>query len=178
MGCLPHPILSFRYLREVFLDIKSVAFMEYILMLRHKIALCLSITIQVEGTTPLSPEDAALLASILCASPLPLPGENGVWRTPQPPAPSSPSLEFGEGISAVFESLGLEATPTHQPSRPAATTKSSPLSANSSPFIPTTSRQASESPVGQNRSNLNGIHQAAASNIPILPSSQVLKKNF
>jgi len=132
--------------------------------------------LQVEGTTPLSAEDAALLATILCPSPLPLPGENGVWRTPQPPAPSSP-LEFGEGISAVFESLGLEATPTHQPSsRPAAvTTKSSPLSANSSPFIPTTSRQASESPVGQNRSNLNGIHQqATAANIPILPSSQAI----
>jgi len=130
--------------------------------------------LQVEGTTPLSAEDAALLATILCPSPLPLPGENGVWRTPQPPAPSSP-LEFGEGISAVFESLGLEATPTHQQSsRPAAPTKSSPLSANSSPFIPTTSRQASESPVGQNRSNLNGIHQATAANIPIHPSSQAI----
>merc|ERR1712112_681765 len=43
-----------------------------------------------------------------------------------------------------------------------------------SPFIPTTFREASEAPVCQNRSNVNGIHQATAATIPILPSSQAV----
>jgi len=105
-------------------------------------------------TGALTEEDEALLASILSPSSLPLPGEpgSGVWRTPVPPPTLPPAnnnnntninnntskIEFGEGLSDVFESLGVSdcsvaSTPSsQQPQKPRPT----PLSATSSPFVP------------------------------------------
>ena len=58
--------------------------------------------LQLDGTTPLSAEDHALFATIPCHPQLPLPGENGVWLTPQPPPPSSP-IGFDGGKDKIEE---------------------------------------------------------------------------
>jgi len=93
-----------------------------------------------EAPGTLTEEDAALLAAILSPSSHPLPGEpgSGVWRTPSAPIQPlhniSSKIEFGEGLSDVFESLGVECPTTPSPHPPRA--QPIHLSATSSPFVP------------------------------------------
>ena len=65
------------------------------------------------------------LSHIMQPSSLPLPGTEGkIWRTPRN---SSPEVEFGDGVSAVFKSLSVSSKT--EPSRHV-------LSANTAPFVP------------------------------------------